>query len=290
MPYVNHQEVNQFIKNMRGDIGLREREAYFAGIIQKWFIENLSNIGRYAHRDFERFGSLEDIEGSPDHHDRQDGWIGVTHEVPHIDHLTYGTGILYIEGEMEIPHYEDFAGDNIRGDEYYHLDKGATEHIWEPAIPYWWWSEIRDMGPMGQSLAPGKEAGYRWEWIDDIPPTDLWYMYITENVGGEFIEPYLGGVPTGTKTTPSEFNDAELYWVDTDRNNYPWVVVQSAQPLSLKRFLENWTDDVGMYDGLLPELALAAGTYPPVVWNGITYVKGGVKGILDFVSPINDTP
>jgi len=300
MPYVSHQELNQFIKNMRGDIGLREREAHHAAFVREWFIGNLSNIGRYAHRDFERFGSLVDIEGSADHHDRQDGWVGVTHEVPHIDHLTYGTGITYIEGEMEIPYYEDHAGDNIRGDEFYHTTKGGVEHIWEPALDRWHWlPDPGDLGPMGQSLAPGKDAGYKWMW-EDVPPDipEYWYQWITENVGGEYITPKIGVEPFGTKTTPTEFNDADLYHVDTDRNHYPWVVVQSSQPLSMKRFLESWTDDLGMYpgaglspfDGLLPELAYLAGTYPPVVWNGITYVKGGVKGILDFISPVNDTP
>lgn len=293
MPYVSHHELNQYIKNFRLEIGLPEREMNHAAYVQDYFINNLSNAGRYIHRDFERFGSLNTITGSADHMDRQDGWVAVTHEVPHIDHLTYGTGIFYIHGEMEIPIYEDAPGDNIRGDEFHQTDKGGVPHFFDPALPYLRWMEVPpgDWGPMGQQLCPPKyQAGYVWEWEPGVTDTDMFYEFIMENVGGHFMLPNLNQTAVPTYTVPDRFNDAEIYTVESERNNYPWVVIQSSQPASLKTFLENWEGDVGMYDDKLPQIAIDVGTYPPVVFGGITYVGGGIRGILDYISPINETP
>ena len=134
MTSVNLQELNNFIHNMYTDVGVNEKEGPGASI-QQYLIDNLSNIGRYSHRDFERFGNYVSQEGDADHFDRQDGWVALTEEVPSIDHLTYGTGILYIHGEMEIPPYEDDPGDNIFGDEFYHVDKtGGTKHIYDDVV------------------------------------------------------------------------------------------------------------------------------------------------------------
>ena len=126
MTSVNLQELNEYIFNMQNQVGTADGST----AVKQYLIDNLSNVGRYAHRDFERFGNYVSQEGDADHFDRQDGWVSLTEEVPSIDHLTYGTGVLYIHGEMEIPPYEDDPGDNIFGDEFYHVDKtGGTKHI-----------------------------------------------------------------------------------------------------------------------------------------------------------------
>ena len=46
----------------------------------------------------------------------------------------------------------------------------------------------------------------------------------------------------------------------------------------------------GMYDEESPQLAKQHGTYTPAREGGIKFTKGGIKGILDFISPINETP
>ena len=76
MTSVNLQELNNFIHNMYTDVGVNEKEGPGASI-QQYLIDNLSNIGRYSHRDFERFGNYVSQEGDADHFD-QAGWMGRT--------------------------------------------------------------------------------------------------------------------------------------------------------------------------------------------------------------------
>lgn len=288
MSYVSQKELNFYVRNMQDQIGISTLENKKADVVRKWLINNLSNIGRYSHRDFERFGNLTTIEDNPDHFDRQDGWVALTEEVPHIDHLTYGTGITYIHGEMELPDYDDNRGDNMVGDEFYHVDKtGGTKHIYEDVVEFRHWEQVADGGPM---------VGYQWQWTQETPTGTIgdgrWlFETITENVGGEYIEEKIGVQPEGTKTTPTIFNDEDVYNVDNERNHYPWIVINSSQPESLKKHMEDeFEGKNGMYDEELPQLAKQHGTYPPVREGGIKFTKGGIKGILDFISPINETP
>ena len=60
--------------------------------------------------------------------------------------------------------------------------------------------------------------------------------------------------------------------------------------INIKSFLKDWEGKNGMYDEKLPELAEKHGTYPPVKHDGIKYVKGGIDAILDFISPLEETP
>ena len=53
MTTVNQQELNNFIFNFYGDVGTLGGDTSR----KQWLIENLSNVGRYAFRDFERFGN-----------------------------------------------------------------------------------------------------------------------------------------------------------------------------------------------------------------------------------------
>ena len=66
------------------------------------------------------------------------------------------------------------------------------------------------------------------------------------------------------------------------------MVINSTRPASVKTFLEEWEGKNGMYDEELPELA--KDTYPPKKHEGIKYVKGGITAILDFISPLEETP
>ena len=208
MTSVNLQELNNFIHNMYNDVGVNEKEGPGASI-QQYLIDNLSNIGRYSHRDFERFGNYVSQEGDADHFDRQDGWVALTEEVPNIDHLTYGTGILYIHGEMEIPPYEDDPGDNIFGDEFYHVDKtGGTKHIYDDVVnperfKDWGGSSVSLLATYHPIIAPfagsrgdgGALSGYVWEWVEETHTGTIgdgrWlYETITDAVGGEFVEEF----------------------------------------------------------------------------------------------------
>ena len=303
MSSVNQQELNNFIFNFYDDVGTTGGDESR----KQWLIENLSNVGRYAFRDFERFGNYISQEGGPDHFDRQDGWVSLTEEVPNIDHLTYGTGVLYIHGEMEIPPYEDHPGDNIFGDEFYHVDKtGGTKHIYQDVVNPerfmdWQTSStklVSSYKPHVQGFAAshgdrGYLAGYVWEWQEEDHTGTIgdgrWlYETITDAVGGEFVEEFQAEEPSTNEEEPPIHYDEKIYNVDNERNHFPYVVINSARPISIKSFLEDWEGKNGMYDEELPELAKSS--YPPKKHDGIKYVKGGIDGILDFISPLEETP
>ena len=308
MTTVNQQELNNFIFNFYGDVGTLGGDESR----KQWLIENLSNVGRYAFRDFERFGNYISQEGDDDHFDRQDGWVSLTEEVPNIDHLTYGTGFLYIHGEMEIPPYEDHPGDNIFGDEFYHVDKsGGTKHIYDEVVDperFIDWEETSSSTKNDYDLAyklagyvddrgegpEGKYTGYTWEWKKETHTGTIgdgrWlYETITDAVGGEFVEEFQAEAePTTNEEEPPIHYDEKIYNIDNERNHFPYIVVNSARPISIKSFLEEWEGKNGMYDEELPKLA--KGSYPPKKHDGIKYVKGGIDGILDFISPLEETP
>ena len=307
MTTVNQQELTNFIFNFYGDVGTLGGDTSR----KQWLIENLSNVGRYAFRDFERFGNYVSQEGDADHFDRQDGWVSLTEEVPNIDHLTYGTGVLYIHGEMEIPPYEDHPGDNIFGDEFYHVDKsGGTKHIYDNYVSPehfkdWEVSSVELIATYATRAQPtaitrgdgGRISGYVWEFDKELLPLNTgtigdgrWlYETITDAVGGEFVEEFQAEAePTTNEDEPPIHYDEKIYNLDNERNHFPYVVVNSARPISIKSFLQDWEGQNGMYDEELPKLA--KGSYPPKKHKGIKYVKGGIDGILDFISPLEETP
>ena len=292
MSLINNAELNQYIKNMQDHVQLPQLEASHAGYVRKWFEDNLSNIGRYSHRDFERFGNLKQTHSAEYQQKRQDGWQALTEEVPHIDHLTYGTGILYIQGPMEIPLYEDNPKECMKGDDFYHVGKGGTQYFKKPTEEYKHWLEIEDGGPMGPNNldvnAIKTQSGYRWEFKleqDDEGDKDgNWnWKTMVQSVGGEDPEEAdkIGVDPSATKELPPKFNDDKLYNVERERDHFPWVVVNSAQNESIKTLLnETFMGKNGMYDEEIPELA--TGAYEPK--NNISF-NNGVRAILDFVSP-----
>ena len=307
MTTVNQQELTNFIFNFYNDVGTLGGDTSR----KQWMIENLSNVGRYAFRDFERFGNYVSQEGDADHFDRQDGWVSLTEEVPNIDHLTYGTGVLYIHGEMEIPPYEDYPGDNIFGDEFYHVDKsGGTKHIYDNYVSPqhfkdWEISSAELIASYATRAQPtsitrgdgGRISGYVWEFDEELLPLNTgtigdgrWlYETITDAVGGEFVEEFQAEAePTTNEEEPPIHYDEKIYNVDNERNHFPYIVINSARPISIKSFLQDWEGKNGMYDEELPKLA--KGSYPPKKHKGIKYVKGGIDAILDFISPLEETP
>ena len=193
MATINLSEINQYIKNLFDRINLRDLEAHHADRIRKWFVNNLSNIGRYAVRDFERFGNLESLgkpynDGRPVHFDRADGWVSLTEEVPDIDHLTYGTGMLYVHGEFELPLYwpeqskdgYGEAGDHIYDDEFHQTNySGTQKHIFQrtrndPPPVFWYEPEPtkarpnKRLGPAPDWGDQGWEHGYLWHDTPDV--------------------------------------------------------------------------------------------------------------------------
>jgi len=310
MTTVNQQELTNFIFNFYNDVGTLDGDTSR----KQWMIENLSNVGRYAFRDFERFGNYVSQEGDADHFDRQDGWVSLTEEVPNIDHLTYGTGVLYIHGEMEIPPYEDHPGDNIFGDEFYHVDKtGGEKHIYDDVVnperfidwngpsssltnDYKTALKVEEGGMPSSRGDGGERFGYIWEFREEDHTGTIgdgrWlYETITDAVGGEFIEEFQAETePTTNEEEPPIHYDEKIYNLDNERNHFPYIVINSARPISIKSFLQEWEGKNGMYDEKLPELAEKHGTYPPVKHDGIKYVKGGMDAILDFISPLEETP
>ena len=314
MATINLNEINLYVKHYYDQIGLNDLESHHAERIREWFKENLSLIGTYGHRDVARFGNFKSANEDNDHFGRADGWVSLTEEVPDIDHLTYGSGILYIHGEMEIPENEDGLAtpkDNIFGDEFYHVNKdGSTKHIYDDVVNperYISWgspsndltnsydADLRSNSGMPNNRGDGGERfGFVWEFKEETHTgtegDGRWlYQTISDVTGGVFLEEVLG-TPGGNGETPTEFNDDEVYNVDNDRHHFPWIVINSAKVSSVKAFLEGWKGDNGMYDEELPKLAKDVGTYPPHVQGGIKFVKSGVDGILDYVSPLDEVP
>jgi hypothetical protein len=322
MSTINLNELNQFIKNFQDTVGLPDLEKHHIARIEEWFKENLATVGTYGHRDFAKYGNWKSAAEDDNHFGRADGWQSLSEEVPDIDHLTYGTGILYIHGEMEIPDDETSSKhpqtkDHIFGDEFYHVDKsGATKHMYEDAVNprryVSWGSASGDLlssydddlrleeAGKGNNLVNrgdnGGRFGFTWEWKEEnhtgTQGDNRWlYETITDVAGGVFLEEKLGQ-SSGNGETPTIFYDEEndVYQFDNERHYFPWRIVNSAAPVSVKEFLEGYWDGAnGMYDSDLPEIAVELGTYPPHVQGGIKYVKDGVPGILDYISPIEDT-
>ena len=319
MSTINLNELNQFIKNFQDTVGLPELEEHHNKRIEEWFKENLATVGTYGHRDFAKYGNWKSEEEDDDHFGRADGWQSLSEEVPDIDHLTFGTGILYIHGEMEIPENEKSkqhpqTKDHIFGDEFYHVDKtGNTKHMYEDAVNperyIGWGSSSNDLksdyanayraaGYVDDRGKPSKDkyVGYVWEWQEEdhtgTKGDNRWlYETITDVAGGVFLEEKLGQ-SSGNGETPTIFYDEEnnATQFDNDRHYFPWRIVNSTAPVSVKEFLEKyWEGQNGMYDSDLPEIAVELGTYPPVKNKGIKYVKGKVPGILDYISPIEET-
>jgi hypothetical protein len=270
-------QANKSIANLYNESDIGALETTHAERIRKYFQNNLSNVGRYSLKDFERFGNL--VPQTAMGVARQDGWVALTEEAPHINHLTFGTGILYIHGEMEIASYEkDEGGKNlIQGDEFNAVSKTDEQHFIDPYVqPYFLPSIYFD------TIAQGVE----WDWVEgpEIGPqgTDYYYNAMIFEVGG--VELPAENV---ILTEPTGENDAEIYYLNNERNNFPWVILNSGAPESVGNLLEELENTNGMYDGLLPAIAIRTGTFPPVVTGGIKYVGGGIKSIKDFISPLD---
>lgn len=267
---------NVNIANLFSAENVEGLEISHAGRIRANFRNNLSNIGRYGHKDFERFGNLTPQD--PKNLGRQDGWVSLTEEVPHINHLTYGTGTLYVHGEMEIPPYEDDAGAPMIGSNFNATLKDGTQTITaDYKTPY----SVKSSGD-------DVDSGYQWGWEVGQTPNEgeVWqWRHMVSQAGGIPVP-----LPNST-ATPTGNNDSEIYVLNNERNNFPWVIINSGAPSSIKTLLNSLTTKNGMSDGVLPSFATqpASGdvSFPPAVNEGISYKVGGIDAIVDFTSPLD---
>jgi len=326
MALLNLSEISSYIRNLYDRVGLDDLREGHAARIREWFIANMSNIGRYSNRDFERFGSLNTADPSdPNVAQRQDGWQAVTEEVPDIDHITYGTGILYIHGEMEIPPTEDNSGNAglvdpetgktltgiilqgnprnaIVGDEFAPTSREADAST--IAGQHFLVATASQKGTFNETQ-DGSNAiqGYKWNFSSDTPTGDgdesghWWYDTIirsgsspTKTSSYKETSTKRNAEASATSTTPSEFNDATIYGLDNERNNYPFIIINSGQPQSINTLLQSLDGDNGMFDGILPGPVTLNNTYPPQANNGLTISQKNRRAILDYISPLNETP
>lgn len=303
MALLNLSEISSYIRNLYDRVGLDDLREGHAARIREWFIANMSNIGRYSNRDFERFGSLNTADPSdPNVAQRQDGWQAVTEEVPDIDHITYGTGILYIHGEMEIPPTEDNPGNAIVGDEFAPTSREADAST--IAGQHFLVATTSQKGTFNETQ-DGSDViqGYKWNFSSDTPTGDgdesghWWYDTIirsgsspTKTSSYKETSTKRNAEASATSTTPSEFNDATIYGLDNERNNYPFIIINSGQPQSLNTLLQSLDGDNGMFDGTLPGPVTLNNTYPPQANNGLTISQENRRAILDYISPLNETP
>ena len=321
---INLQDLNNFVKNLFDTVGVRELEKVHADRARQWLVDNLSKIGRYARRDFERFGTLNSFgkapqnDMRPSHSDRADGWVSLTEEVPDIDHLTYGTGMLWVHGEMELPQWwedqgplhddpERRAGDHMYDDEFNQINySGTDKYLYQRTkddapVNFWYEPETKPLPspPIGTAPNWGEtdwKHGYLWA---DDPEVDqvvevgtflpyngitasysdpiAWYFdTVTLSVGGDAVQEHQADNPK--------------YHINNERNNFPHRIFQAASPKSVMWMLDNVLKKKsnGMYDDTVPKMATDIGTYPPN--SGLKFVKQGKKGLVNFISPLNESP
>ncbi len=306
MAKIKFSEVNTFVKNLFNQTSASNLENSHSGRIREWFIANMSKIGRYAHRDFERFGNLRP-ENILIRQGRQDGWVSLTEEVSDPNHTTYGTGVLYIHGELELPdgnpiengsflpidpRGKPIGGENANGNNVSaQFDPEVTGRFIPPE------THSHEVPP---DADPGTSAGYKWEFTIEEPPYGGYipYSQVLESVSGIKMNralPNGGGgkyndgngyrptaIPTATATTPSVFNDDLLYDLDNERNNYPMLIINSAAPESVDRLLaQRINGHNGMYDGKIPEMVRAS-----EMDISMKVDTNGRKMILDHISPL----
>jgi hypothetical protein len=293
MAEINLQEINEFTRNLYDRINVRNIDAAHAARIRNWFVGNMSNVGRYSIRDFERFGMLSTNQSNDSRiHKRQDGWQSVTEEVPDLEHITYGTGILYIHGEIELPPEiaERHGNANpLLGSQFSEDDALGEQHFLQPV-------QQCITGFLENEDGAGPVEGYQWEFTLATPPStssssgNHTWQNIIESVANPNWPSSEGRVGTVeySSTTPATFNDSEIYVVDNERANFPWLIVNSGQPASVDSLLVSLNGANGMYDEQLPSIATSTGTFPPVVAGGsVSISPQGRVSILDYISPLS---
>ena len=284
MAKVNLGELNNYVKSLYNQVNLEELTGIHAEAIRAWFIENMTKIGRYSNRDFERFGSLSSTQ---DRQGRQDGWVALTEEVADIDAVTYGTGALYIHGEMEIP--GSTAG--IKGDTFHHCDATGQDFIKTPKS----YGDTKG-GFSGEDRTsdqgenePDFALGFVWSFVEIQPQSgNHGYTDIVKSVSGIPIASEKAILPkvTSGRATPSRFNDGSVYHLSNERNNYPWVIINSTQPKSIDNLLKNtFNNDTGMYDRRTPWIARKGGYAPG---NRVKVTTADRQEILNYISPTID--
>lgn len=289
MAEINLQEINEYTNNLYDRVNVRNVDAAHAARIRNWFTGNMSKVGRYSTRDFERFGVLSTLQWTDARiQKRQDGWQSVTEEVPDLDHITYGTGILYIHGEIELPpEIAERHGNAVplTGSQFSEVDALGESHFLQPVQQcITGFTEIED----------GEDAvdGYQWEFPLATPSSPDGSNHSWQNIVRSVANPNwstgnLAQTVTYSSTTPATFNDAEIYVVDNERSNFPWLIVNSGQPTSVDALLVGLNGTNGMYDGQLPSIATSTGTFPPVVAGGsVSISPQGRVSILDYISPL----
>ena len=283
--------INSFVSNLYDQLNVGELKGGAAAAIRAWFIDNMSNIGRWSNRDFERFGRLEGrVSGSQG---RQDGWVSMTEEVPDTDHITYGTGVLYIHGEMEMPK----DGTAITNSCFRNADRRGNELIKTSAYSASGAYSNKE-GPIEVDAdapnigAPPTPPGFNWEFSTSGAGGQVDYAEIIKSVSGIETRMYKGNAkydahlenrPNAEFGTPAVFNDDKVYEIDNERHNFPLIIVNSAQPASIEQMLnDQFNQQNGMYDDEVP--ALVDGSWPPS--RKMQVSAGQIKSILDYISPL----
>ena len=304
MAKIKFSEINSFVANLYEQTNLSSLVASHASVVRAWFVANMTKIGRYSHRDFERFGNLTPSNGQQG---RQDGWVSMTEEVSDPDHISYGTGILYVHGELNLPEgspieNDCFSNQNPGGGTTDLIEDFITGEVTET------YSNV-DLGTYPEKLlieadpaAVGGEDAYPEGFVNNFGKTNppnggrMNYAMIYQSVSGirhknhvaygpvpYILADYKARVrPTATNTTPSVFNDSDGYELDNERNNYPLIIINSAQPESINNMLVSHINNKnGMYDDALPAL-----NELPANSGGMKVSAAGREMILAHISPL----
>jgi|TARA_B110000879_G_scaffold209868_1_gene298624 hypothetical protein len=277
-----------------------------SALVQANLLNKLSHIGRYSYKDFEKFGNLSPYDSL--NLARQDGWVALTEEVPNINQLSYGTGVLYIHGEMELPKSVTGEGKVIVGSNFSAVGKDETQHFILP------WTQAKEFTPAADIAAGDEDSasvGYDWTFEDvgvdaggsNGTGSGWYYNDILKHVGSIFPSTTTddeGNKSFANLTVPTGSNDNALYMVSNERNNFPWIIINSGAPASVVNLLNNMQGRTGMTGNMqLPTAATSPEnipdesldpTFPPALNGGISYEGDGIQNIINFISPITFVP
>ena len=288
MAKVNFPQLNSYVKSLFNQVNIDQLTGAHASVIRAWFIANMTKIGRFSNRDFERFGNLK-TEYPSQKQGRQDGWVALTEEVPEIESVAYGTGALYIHGEMEVPGTKK----GIQNDCFRQCAPDGSplylRRSYETDLQKGSFSSYDSISAKAiEDTTADFSKGFEWEFAE-IPEvtTNRGFTYETvmRSVSGFLMVDREAREPKVTNTTtPSTFNDSQVYESQPrgERHNYPWVIINSSSPESVDRLLKGvFARTNGMYDKQLP--AGFTGDFGPR--KKVTCSESDRKAILNFISP-----
>jgi len=226
---MNINELNDNITSLWDAADLQKLIDVNSSAVRQWLFDNLSYSGRYSYLDGERFGDTASQVGK--NFDFQDGWKSLTEEIDDVEGFTFGTGILYIDGELEIN-----KEDVIDGDCYATVDINGVELVGQvTALSY---------NQTTTETDGGWPSGFTWNLSSVSGSSSTSPPALPISV----INKQIGGVEAKEVQPPAVHSDfGAKYYLQEERNAFPWIAVINDSPKSISSFLSDWSGDTAPF-------------------------------------------